>query len=179
MAPRKLGACTITCMLEFLFCVLVIAGPLALAYYLGLFSGALYIPTDARTVENMLDAAGLTACDTLVDIGSGDGRLVVAAAQRGIVSKGYEINPALVWVSNRAIKKAGMEHLASVEWKNFWDVDLSPYSVVTIFGIKHIMGRLERKLGRELESGSRVVCNLFPLPGWEGKKDGGVFVYVR
>jgi hypothetical protein len=48
-----------------------------------------------------------------------------------------------------------------------------------IFGIGHIMGRLERKLEKELKPGSRVVCNLFALPNWEGKKENGVFVYER
>jgi protein-L-isoaspartate O-methyltransferase len=158
-----------------LYLLIVIASGVC-AYLLGLLNGALYIPTDPETVGKMLDAAVLHEGDRLVDIGSGDGRLVIAAARKGIVAKGYEINPILVWLSRRKIHREGLEKLASIEWKDFWSADLSPYSVVTVFGIGHVMKRLERKLGHELKTGSRVVCNLFPLPTWEGKKES-VFVY--
>jgi cyclopropane fatty-acyl-phospholipid synthase-like methyltransferase len=162
----------------FLYLSIVIASALA-AYYLGLLNGALYIPTDRALTEKMLDAAGVTAEDHLVDIGSGDGRLVIAAAKRGATAKGYEINPILVWLSNRKIKEEGLAERASVEWRDMWSADLSPYSVVTVFGIAHIMKRLERKLGSELKPGTRVICNLFPLPTWEGKKSDGAFIYIK
>lgn len=165
-------------MLEFLLYVSVILGPLVFAYYLGLFSGALYIPTDVGTVDAMLDAAELKEGDRLVDIGSGDGRLIIAAAQRGIRADGYEINPLLVWLSNRKIRRENLEHHAHAYWKNFWRVDLSAYSVITVFGIKHIMMRLGGKLRVELSPQSRVVSNLFPLPNWEGRVEEGVYVYT-
>lgn len=157
--------------------VVVMVGAIVLAYLLGLLNGALYIPTDRQMTEDMLDVAGLHPEDTLVDLGSGDGRLVITAAKRGIPSVGYEINPVLVWLSRRRAKKEGVSMLATFHWKDFWNVDLSPYSVVMVFGIGHIMGRLEKKLGKELKPGSRVVCNLFAFPNLEGKKENGVFVY--
>jgi cyclopropane fatty-acyl-phospholipid synthase-like methyltransferase len=159
--------------------VLIVLAALTFAYLLGLMNGALYVPTDRKMVEDMLDAANLSPSDTLVDLGSGDGRLVIAAAKRGAHAVGYEVNPVLVWLSNHEIRKAHLEEKARVHWKDFWRADLSPYSVVTVFGIGHIMKRLERKLERELKPGSRVVCNLFTLPTWEGKKEKGVFVYER
>jgi len=162
----------------FLYVLVVVFSALS-AYYLGLLNGALYIPTDTELVDKMLAVAKLRQGDTLVDIGSGDGRLVIAAARQGIEAKGFEINPLLVWLSNRKIQKEGLEKLAHVTWRDFWSADLSPYSVVTVFGIAHIMHRLERKLQAELKSGTRVVCNLFPLPTWEGEKKDGAFVYVK
>jgi len=166
-------------MLGLLLYGLVVVAALVAAYLLGLMNGALYIPTDMQTVDEMLKAANLTQEDTLVDIGSGDGRLVISAAQKGVKAKGYEINPLLVWLSNRKIRKLGLEKLASVSLRDFWSADLSPYSVVTVFGIAHIMRRLEKKLDRELKPGSRVVCNLFPLPTWEGKKEGSMYLYSQ
>ena len=166
-------------MLSLFAYVLVVVGALCFAYLLGLLNGALYVPTDTTLVTVMLDAAALHPGDRLVDLGSGDGRLVIAAASRGIPAVGFEINPLLVWMSRRAIRRAGLTKLARIEWKDFWSVDLSPYSVVMVFGISHIMRRLGRKLERELTPGSRVVCNLFQLPDWEGTKVNGVFVYRR
>src|SRR6266403_3816056 len=151
-----------------LYVFIVIASGVC-AYLLGLLNGALYIPTDNETVEKMITAAALTADDRLVDIGSGDGRLVIAAARAGAEAKGFEINPFLVWLARRKIRAAGLEKRATIEWKDFWRADLSSYSVVTVFGIGHVMGRLERKLAKELKPGSRVVCNLFALPTWKGK----------
>lgn len=162
----------------FLYLLIVIAAGVA-AYLLGLLNGALYVPTDAQMVEEMLDAARVARGDTLVDLGSGDGRLVIAAAKRGIPAAGYEINPLLVWLSRRRAQKEGVSDLSKFYWKDFWSADLSRYSVVMVFGIGHIMGRLERKLERELSPGSRVVCNLFAMPEWEGKKERGFFAYER
>jgi cyclopropane fatty-acyl-phospholipid synthase-like methyltransferase len=159
--------------------VLIVLAALTLAYLLGLMNGALYVPTDRKMVEDMLDIANVGVEDIVVDLGSGDGRLVIAAAKRGARAVGYEVNPALVWLSNREIRKAHLEEKARVHWKDFWRADLSPYSVVTVFGIGHIMKRLERKLERELKPGSRVVCNLFTFPTWESVKARGVFLYVR
>jgi 16S rRNA A1518/A1519 N6-dimethyltransferase RsmA/KsgA/DIM1 with predicted DNA glycosylase/AP lyase activity len=159
--------------------VLIVIASAVCAYLLGLLNGALYIPTDRETLERMLAAAKLAPGDRLVDIGSGDGRLVIAAARMGIEAMGYEINPLLVWLSRGKIRKERLEMSARIIWKDFWNADLSSYSVVTVFGIAHIMRRLERKLDAELAPGTRVVCNLFPLPNWEGEKGDGVFVYTK
>lgn len=159
--------------------VLVVIGSALAAYFLGLLNGALYIPTDDDTVRRMLSVAELKPGDRLVDLGSGDGRLVIAAAKQGIEAKGYEINPILVWLSNRTIRKEGLQDLASVEWKDFWSADMSRYNIVMVFGIAHIMKRLERLLKKELQPGSRIVCNLFSFPTWQGARKEGVFVYRR
>ncbi|MDB5194939.1 MAG: hypothetical protein JWO84_123 [Parcubacteria group bacterium] len=159
--------------------VAIVLGSWVCAYLLGLLNGALYIPTDTDTLERMIEAADLKQGDVLVDIGSGDGRLVIAAARKGIEAKGYEINPFLVWLARRKIRKEGLETLASIAWRDFWSADLSRYSVVTVFGIGHIMKRFERKLDAELAPGSRVICNLFALPNWKGEKRNGIFLYKK
>jgi cyclopropane fatty-acyl-phospholipid synthase-like methyltransferase len=82
-----------------------------ISYYLGVFEGAHYMPTTNEIVIQMLTMAELKPGDKLVDIGSGDGRILIAAAQQGIESVGYEINPLLVLWSRSRIKRAGMDTL--------------------------------------------------------------------
>jgi cyclopropane fatty-acyl-phospholipid synthase-like methyltransferase len=135
-----------------------------ISYYLGVFEGAHYMPTTNEIVIQMLTMAELKPGDKLVDIGSGDGRILIAAAQQGIESVGYEINPLLVLWSRSRIKRAGMDTLARVYIKNFWGVNFSEFSVVMVYGIPHIMSSLEKKLDRELKPGARILCNSFPLP---------------
>jgi cyclopropane fatty-acyl-phospholipid synthase-like methyltransferase len=141
---------------------------LVIAYYLGIFTGAHYVPTTDKTVERMIRMAKLVPGEKLTDIGSGDGKILIAAAKLGVESVGYEINPLLVLWSRARIARAGLKGKAKVYWKSFWNVDLSEFSVVTVYGIPHIMATLEKKVSKELAHGSRVVCNSFPLPNKSG-----------
>jgi cyclopropane fatty-acyl-phospholipid synthase-like methyltransferase len=155
-------------------CVALLGG-----YFLGIFTGAHYVPTSAERTVRMLRLAALTPGERLVDIGSGDGRLVIEAARQGASAYGYELNPALVWWSRRKIRAAHMEGKAEISWKDFWHQDFSRFDVVTVYGIPHIMGLLEKKLLRELRPGARVVSNSFAFPTWEGKSEDGIFVYTK
>ncbi len=157
----------------------VAVGSLLVAYLIGVMNGAPFVATSRAMTEEMLDGAQLSPGDRFVDLGSGDGRLVIAAGTRGISAVGYEINPLLVWVARRAAQRAGVAQLATFRWQDFWAADLSSYSVVIVFGVRRIMPRLEKKLERELAPGSRVVCNLYPIPGWSGRKGDGYYVYER
>ncbi|OGE74144.1 MAG: hypothetical protein A3I07_00110 [Candidatus Doudnabacteria bacterium RIFCSPLOWO2_02_FULL_42_9] len=159
--------------------VLIIIVVLVVTYFLGVIRGAPFVPTNIETVDQMIQAAELKTGDRLADIGSGDGRILIAAAKLGIESHGFEINPLLVWWSRYKIKKAGLQNLAFVHWKNFWFQDFSDYNVVMLFGITKIMGKLEQKLKTELPPGSRVVSNIFHFPNWESTKIGSVFVYQK
>jgi cyclopropane fatty-acyl-phospholipid synthase-like methyltransferase len=148
-------------------------------YLLGIFTGAHYVPTPDEKVARMLRLAQFRRGERLVDIGSGDGRLVIEAARQGAKAYGFELNPALVWWSRRKIRAAHMEREAQISWKDFWYQDFSSFDVVTVYGISHIMGSLEKKLLHELHPGSRVISNTFPFPSWKGQSEGGVFLYIK
>lgn len=148
-----------------------------IAYISGVFKGAPFVPTKKTKVIDIIEAAKLKPGDKLVDLGSGDGRILIAAATHGIESHGYEINPLLILWSKYQIKKAGLSHMAFVHWKNFWFEDLSPYNVVTVFGITKIMERLGRKLKTELKPGSRIVSYVFPIPNLKEELANGMHVY--
>lgn len=141
---------------------------LAAIYFLGrpIVHGAIFFPTTTRNVETMIALALLRAGDKIVDLGSGDGRIVIACAKRGIRAEGYEINPILVLLSRRAIRRAGVQDLAVIHWKSFWRANLAPFNVIFVYGIPYIMSDLRKKLERELKSDTRVVSHVFQIPQW-------------
>jgi hypothetical protein len=140
--------------------------------------GALYEPSSADKTELMAELAAIPPGTPTADLGSGDGRVVIAMARRGAEAHGYEINPFLVLASRRNIRRAGLQGQAFIHWQSFWSADLSPYRIVTVFQVGYIMGRLERKVLRELLPGSRVISHHWEFPTLRpeaGRYD--VFVY--
>ena len=161
--------------------VVVVLVLLVLIYLLGrpIVRGAIYFPTSHIQVDLMIRMAALKRGDLIVDLGSGDGRLLIACASRGIRAEGYEINPILVLLSRRRIRQAGVKALATVHWRSFWRVNLEPYDTVFIYGIPYIMDSLGRKLERELRPGAKVISNAFSFPGWvSSAKEGKISLYV-
>lgn len=145
-----------------------------------LFCGAIYLPTKKRTVEKMVELSGIRPGEIAVDLGSGDGRLVISLAKAGAEAHGYEINPLLVLVSRWNIRKAGLGGRAFIHFKNFWKEDFSQFDIIAIFGISRAMEALERRLKKELKIGARIVSNAFPFPDWQyAKKEDTVFLYKK
>ena len=163
--------------MQFLFgLVVLILCALALYY---LYQGAIYLPTKQKIVEAIVNLAQIKPGMRAVDLGSGDGRLVIALALAGALADGFEINPVLAFWSKLKIKKAGVGNNARIFTKSFWSQDLSQYQVVVVFGMSHIMNRLEIKFKKELRPGTLVISNAFKFPGLNlVSKDGqGVYVY--
>lgn len=103
----------------------------------------------------------------LVDLGSGDGRVVIAAARRlGIPAVGLELNPWLVCYARIRARLAGVAHLARFERRDLWRASLTDYDAVLVFGTREMLPSLEAKLATELRHDARVVACRFPLPTW-------------
>ena len=149
--------------------VVVILILLAVIYLLArpVVRGAMFFPTSVRNTEVMVDIALLHHDDRIVDLGSGDGRILIACAERGIRARRIQINPVLVLFSRAAIRRAKLENLAVVHWKSFWGVDLAPFNAIFIYGMPRFMGDLRKKLERELRPGTKIVANISPFPGWK------------
>ena len=126
--------------------------------------GAPYAALAQNRIDTMKDLLKLKKGQKLVDLGSGDGRIVIAFAKLGIESHGYEINPVLVMISRLKIRRAGLEKKAFIHFKDFWSTNLGSFDAVTLYGIAHIMKRLENKLKKELKPRSKVVTNYFKFP---------------
>ncbi len=144
------------------------------------FFGAPFVPTDHERVRSMLLHAGLKPGEKLADLGSGDGRIVIAAAKAGAFAEGWEVSPYLWLWSQWNIRRAGVGDRARVHLGSYWDHPFDDVDVVTLFLITMQMPRMERKLRAEMKPGGRVVSYAFTFPHWpsEGKLDG-TFLYVQ
>jgi outer membrane protein assembly factor BamB len=122
---------------------------------------AIFVPTPDDVVEKMLDLAQVTENDVVCDLGSGDGRIVIAAAKKyGCHAIGYEIDRELVAVSRENVQEAGVEELVRIEHEDIFARDYSEVSVVTMFLPSRVMDRLLPRLAR-LKPGSRIVSHHF------------------
>lgn len=125
-----------------------------------------WVPTPQALVDKMLEMAEATPQDKLVDLGSGDGRTVITAAQRGIQARGIEYNPDLVELSRRAAAEAGVSDLATFEQGDIFETDFSEADVVTLFLLSSLNLKLRPTL-LEMEPGTRVVSNTFNMGEWQ------------
>lgn len=184
-------------LLIILLFVMTILALFAVFTLYAIFSNAPYVPTHQKLVEKMLDMAEVKHDDVVVDLGAGDGRIVMAAGGRGATTFGYEINPILVVIGNWRLRRlrhserseqslwsrgslvpAQDDKRLRIFWRNFWNQDLSEAAVITIFGFPNMMGRLEKKLQKELKPGSRVVSHAFQFPNWQPvRKEDGLWLY--
>ncbi|XP_076018402.1 ATP synthase subunit C lysine N-methyltransferase [Genypterus blacodes] len=124
-----------------------------------------FVPATTAQVEGVLKVLSGRA-GSLVDIGSGDGRIVIAAAKHGFQASGYELNPWLVWYSRYKAWREGVHHSTSFLISDMWKVSFAQYSNVVIFGVPQMMDKLELKLAAELPSTAKVVACRFPFPTW-------------
>ena len=153
-----------------------------IVYFFGrpIWWGAPYAPSDEGKIRRMVTLARIQKGEKALDIGSGDGRVVIELAKAGAHAFGYEVNPVLWAVSSFRIRRSGLQNVARIYRKNFWRADFSPFDVVTIFGVTYIMPELEKKLLRELQPGARVVSNYFSFPTWKPDVIArGVYVYQK
>jgi tRNA G37 N-methylase Trm5 len=127
-----------------------------------------FVTTPQEVVDRMLEVAQMSPGDLLYDLGSGDGRIVITAAKRyGAKSVGFEIDPALVTLSRRNIREAGVEHLAEIREEDIRNVDLSAASVVTMYLYPSANLRLRVAIRRQLKAGSRVVSHNSNMGDWK------------
>lgn len=126
----------------------------------------IWLPTQDALVQRMLDMAKVTKDDKLVDLGSGDGRTVIAAAKRGLNARGIEYNPDLVTVSQRAAEAAGVADKARFEQGDIFQSDFSEATVVTLFLLPELNLRLRPTL-LNMKPGTRIVSNSFTMDEWQ------------
>jgi precorrin-6B methylase 2 len=125
-----------------------------------------WVPTSPALVEKMLDLAKVTPQDFVMDLGSGDGRNIIAAAKRGARGVGVEFNPQMVELSRRLATEAGVADKATFVEGDMYEADISKASVMALFLLPSNLEKLKDKLFN-LRPGSRIVMNTFTVEGWE------------
>lgn len=127
-----------------------------------------YVSTSQAVIDAMLDAAKVGPGDVLVDLGSGDGRIPISAAQRfGIRASGVEINPDLVKQAQLTAEASGVADKVTFSSGDLFSYDLSKTTVVTAFLLPSVNLRLRAKLLAELPVGARVVTHKFDMGSWK------------
>ena len=147
--------------------LLVAAGACLAAACMHPLAGARDVRTPPPIVRAMLELARVTANDVVYDLGSGDGRIVIAAAREfGARGVGVEIDPALVAESRASVRRLGLGERVRIVEQDLFQVDLREASVVTLYLGPDLNRRLRPKLLAELQPGSRIVSHEFDMGDW-------------
>jgi len=125
-----------------------------------------WVPTPPVLVEKMLDMARVTPQDYVMDLGSGDGRNVIAAAKRGARALGVEYNLDMVELSQRIAAREGVADKATFVQGDMYEADISQATVLALFLLTENLNRLAPKF-LELKPGTRIVVNGFEIDGWK------------
>jgi len=126
-----------------------------------------FVTTPPEVVERMLALAQTRHGDVVMDLGSGDGRIVIAAAKNhGVRGIGVELDATLVAAARENAQRAGVEQLTTFLHGDVLKADLSSASVVTAYLLPWLMDQLEPKFLAELAPGTRIVSHAFPMSGW-------------
>jgi SAM-dependent methyltransferase len=125
-----------------------------------------YVPTPPAVVEAMLDLAEVGPDDYLIDLGSGDGRIAIAAARRGARALGVDIDPARVAEANLAASIAGVQDRVQFRRQDIFETPIDAASVVTMYLLPEINLRLRPRLLTELRPGTRIVSHAFGIGDW-------------
>lgn len=166
----------------------VVAGLAAavLIYFLVLLvrNEAVFIPLPQETIDTMLRMADIRPDDVLFDLGSGTGRIVIAAAKKyGIRTVGIEKSKVLAWLSKRAVGRNRLEDKAKIVNADFFGQNLSEATVLTAYLSQRTNDRLEPKLRRELKAGTRILSadHTFNFPEKAKHKTGHFWsrLYIR
>lgn len=149
-----------------------------------------YVPTPLDVAEKMLRLAGVSRTDRVYDLGSGDGRIVILAAQKfGAEALGVELDGELYKQSSARIAELGLEKRARILHENMFEINLRPATVVSLYLLTIVNERLRPILEKQLRSGARVVSHDFQVPGWtpdrveEAVSENGIshklYLYIR
>jgi SAM-dependent methyltransferase len=126
-----------------------------------------YVPTPWKIVDEMLKLADIRADDFVVDLGSGDGRLVISAAERfGARGYGVDIDPALVRLANANAARAGVAGRVRFEERDLFETSLGEATVLTLYLLPHTVTQLVPRILAEMKPGARVVSHDYPLAPW-------------
>ncbi len=146
---------------------------IGLSLFVGLWAylstpwGAPWVPTAPATIRKMLQMAEVQPGQKVVDLGAGDGRIVIMAAREFKArAAGVEIDPLRCWLANVFIRLSGLRDWARVYYGNMYSFDLTDADVVTLYLLHPTNQALKERLARQLRPGAKVVSHSFLMAGW-------------
>lgn len=166
---------------EVLLILFLLALVLFLCYFMvSFFTGAPFVTTPMSIVNEMIQLAALKKNDIVIDLGSGDGRILIAAAQKGALAKGWEINPFLVAWTHIIAFLRGVSKNVTVYCQTYRQASLHNASVVIFYNIPNHVPFIEKKLRKELKPGTKIISYKFPLSTHKLVKEtpSGIFLYT-
>ncbi len=130
-----------------------------------------FVPSPMNIVHAMLELANPRPGELLVDLGSGDGSILIEAAKNyGCRCIGYEINPVLVFISRKRVAEEGLQGLVTIIHGDILDADIGEADIITAYLSRKAMSILRRKFEREAKEGARIVSHNYPIPGWRARR---------
>ena len=131
----------------------------------------IFVPTPHEVVEEMLKVAGVHKGDVLYDLGSGDGRIPIAAAQKyGVRATGIDIDPERIREANAGAKQAGVTNLVKFRQEDLFKADFRDATVITLYLLPELNVKLRPRLWAELKPGTRIVSHQFDMGTWRPEK---------
>jgi len=138
--------------------------------------GAPYVPTIKSHVPQALTLLGIKQGQTMLELGCGDGRLLIAAAEKGINAVGYEINPLLAFYAFMRTRRYGGR--VRVVWGNYWTKSWPPADGIFVFLLQSYMKRLDKKITQEYSHSVKLVSFAFRIPGKQiAAEQAGLYLY--
>jgi tRNA A58 N-methylase Trm61 len=139
-----------------------------------------YVVSPQQIVDKMLEAASIKPGETVYDLGCGDGRVLITAAQRfGAKAVGVELSPSVAKTAEENVKRQNLQNEVKVIQGDLMAVNLAPADVVTIYLETSSNDLLRPNLEKSLRPGSRVISYEFPVPGWKPKHVEKISAYNR
>ena len=164
-------------LLQLISIILLIVGCLSM---LIIFFGPPFIPTPMRIIKDLTQIANISKDDVVIDLGSGDGRMLIHAARQGAIAKGWEINPLLVLWTRLAAHRYRVGKRVKVHLQNYYKADLSDATIVFLYNFPPHIPKLEQKLKQDLRAGTIVISHKFTFPTLTlaATPKQGIFIYT-
>jgi len=164
-------------LLELISLLIVIGGCVLLLTF---FFGPPFMPTPMSTIKELIQIANISEKDVVIDLGSGDGRMLIHAARQGATAKGWEINPFLVLWTRLAVHRYKVGKSVKVHLQNYYKANLSDATIVFLYNLPPHMPKLEQKLQKDLQKGTTIISYKFTLPTFKltATPKPSIFIYT-
>lgn len=151
---------------------------MAIFFFLDAFLELPYVGAKKEHIEAIMKLSDIKKGETVVDLGSGDGRLLFEAASKGAFAVGYEINPFLIILSKIKRNLKGYNQEVKIINQSFWNADLKVADVIFVYSLKKKMKKFEDFVFKNATKGTRIIANTNPFPAKKPTKiSGKIFIY--